>query len=102
MIMKWDDLMELLQNMHTTFDRFQTYMKETIHKFKESCINRGMSPIIQNEYTNNIHAWYEFEDDFDDWYMNNLSIYLWDDNYFHLLFDDFSPPYIDNIIDGSQ
>jgi hypothetical protein len=30
------------------------------------------------------------------------SCHLWDDNYFHLLFDDSTPPYVENIMEGNQ
>jgi hypothetical protein len=45
---------------------------------------------LMNEYNQERYAWYDFEDDFDDWYMD--SCHFWDDNHFHILFDDSTPP----------
>jgi len=28
--------------------------------------------------------------------------HLWDDNYFHLLYDDSTPPYVENVVEGNQ
>jgi hypothetical protein len=50
---------------------------------------------IKNSYTQELYAWYDFEVDCDDWYMNNC--HLWDDNHFHILFDDSTPPSVENI-----
>jgi hypothetical protein len=50
---------------------------------------------IMNEYHQEVYAWYDFEDDCDDWYRD--SCHLWDDNHFHLLFDDSNPPSVENI-----
>ena len=35
---------------------------------------------IRDEYNQEIYAWYDFEADCDDWYMD--SCYFWDDNHF--------------------
>jgi hypothetical protein len=50
---------------------------------------------LRDEYNQEIYAWYDFEDDCSDWYMN--SCHLWDDNHFHILFDDSTSPSIENI-----
>jgi hypothetical protein len=50
---------------------------------------------IRDEYNREIYAWYYFEADFDDWYMD--SCHLWDDNHFHILFDDSNPPSVERI-----
>ena len=50
---------------------------------------------IRDEYNQEIYAWYDFEVDCDDWYMD--SCHFWDDNHFHILFDDSTPPSIENI-----
>jgi hypothetical protein len=50
---------------------------------------------IMNEYHQEVYAWYDLEDDCDDWYMD--SCHFWDDNHFHLLFDDSTPPSVENI-----
>ena len=49
---------------------------------------------IMNEYHQEVYAWYDLEDDCDYWYMD--SCHLWDDNHFHLLFDDSTPPSVEN------
>jgi hypothetical protein len=50
---------------------------------------------LRDEYNQEIYAWYDFEADCDDWYMD--SCHFWDDNHFHILFDDFTPPSVENI-----
>jgi hypothetical protein len=50
---------------------------------------------IMNEYHQEVYAWYDLEDDYDDWYMD--SCHFWDDNHFHILFDDSTPSLVENI-----
>jgi hypothetical protein len=50
---------------------------------------------LRDEYNQEIYAWYDFEDDCDDWYMD--SCHFWDDNHFHILFDDSTPPFVEKI-----
>jgi hypothetical protein len=50
---------------------------------------------IRDEYNQEIYAWYDFEADCDDWYMD--SCHFWDDNHFHILFDDSNPPSVESI-----
>ena len=50
---------------------------------------------IRNEYNQEIYSWYDFEADCDDWYMD--SFHFWDDNHFHILFDDSNPPFVESI-----
>ena len=50
---------------------------------------------IRDEYNQEIYAWYDFEADCDDWYID--SFHFWDDNHFHILFDDSTPPFVENI-----
>jgi hypothetical protein len=50
---------------------------------------------IRDEYNREIYAWYDFETNFDDWYMD--SCHFWDDNHFHILFDDSNPLSVERI-----
>jgi len=50
---------------------------------------------IRDEYNQEIYALYDFEADCDDWYMD--SCHFWDDNHFHILFDDYTTPFVENI-----
>jgi hypothetical protein len=50
---------------------------------------------IRDAYTQEVYVWYDFEADCDDWYMD--SCHLWDDNHFHILFDESTPPSVENI-----
>ena len=50
---------------------------------------------LMNEYNQERYAWYDFEDNCDDWYMD--SCHFWDDNHFHILFDDSNPPSVESI-----
>ena len=69
------------------------------YKFKESCILCKIYPIIQREYISKIYAWYNLEAKCDVWYMDIF--HLWEHNYFYLLFDDSTPHYVENIMEGS-
>jgi hypothetical protein len=53
---------------------------------------RYLMTYIMNEYHQEVYAWYDLEGD---WYMD--SCHLWNDNHFHILFDDSTPPSIENI-----
>ena len=48
-----------------------------------------------DEYNQEIYVWYDLEADWDDWYMD--SYHFWDDNHFHILFDDSNPPFVERI-----
>jgi hypothetical protein len=50
---------------------------------------------IKDEYNQEVYVWYDFEADCDDWYMD--SYHFWDDNHFHILFDDSNPPSVEKI-----
>jgi hypothetical protein len=50
---------------------------------------------IGDEYNQEVYAWCDFEANCDDWYMD--SCHLWDDNHFHILFNDATPPFVENI-----
>ena len=50
---------------------------------------------IKDSYNQEFNIWYDFEVDCDDWYMD--SCHFWDDNRFHILFDDSNPPSIKSI-----
>jgi hypothetical protein len=50
---------------------------------------------IMNEYHQEVYAWYDLEDNCDDWYMD--SCHFWDDNHFHILFDDSNPLSVEKI-----
>jgi hypothetical protein len=50
---------------------------------------------LMHEYNQERYAWYDFEEDCDDWYMD--SCHFWDDNYFRILFDDSTPPSVETI-----
>jgi hypothetical protein len=50
---------------------------------------------IRDEYNQEIYVWYDLEVDCDDCYMD--SFHFWDENHFHILFDDSTPPSVENI-----
>jgi len=52
------------------------------------------------EYNQETYAWYYFGVDFDDWYID--SFHLWDDNHFHLLLDESTPPYVEHILESRK
>jgi hypothetical protein len=61
----------------------------------DSMQERFLMEDIKDEYNQEIYAWYDLEADCDDWYMD--SCHFWVDNHFHILFDDSTPPSVDNI-----
>jgi hypothetical protein len=50
---------------------------------------------INDECNQEIYSWYDFEVDCDDWYID--SCHFWDDNHFHILFDDSNPHSVESI-----
>jgi hypothetical protein len=50
---------------------------------------------ITLEYTQERYTLYDYEEDCENFYMDNCN--LWDDKYFHNLLDDSSPPIVENI-----
>jgi hypothetical protein len=94
------------QNLKELLEAFKSQLYDTLHdKFHELADDLNnrlrssldsiherflMEDIIKDEYNQEIYAWYDFEDDCDDWYMD--SCHFWDDNHFHILFDDSTPP----------
>jgi hypothetical protein len=61
----------------------------------DSMQERYLMVDIGDEYIQEVYVWYDFEVDWDDWYMD--SFHFWDDNHFHILFDDSTPPSVENI-----
>ena len=55
---------------------------------------------IVEEYNQQIYSWYYFKFDCDDWYMD--SCHFWDDNHFHLLFNDSTTPQVENFLESKQ
>ena len=71
-------------------DSFRS-IQDSLNNMHERFLMQG----LMHEYNQEIYAWYDFEADCDDWYMD--SCHFWDDNHFHILFDDSTPPSIENI-----
>jgi hypothetical protein len=71
-------------------------LNDSFRSIQDSLNNMQERFLIQdlmNEYNQERYAWYDFEDDCDDWYMD--SCHFWDDNHFHILFDDSTPPSVE-------
>jgi hypothetical protein len=95
---------QTLNKILQAIEAFKSQMHDTLHNFKEDIkddfcnIHESLASIqdksnfvnIMNEYHQEVYAWYDLEDDCDDWYMD--SCHFWDDNHFHILFDDSTPP----------
>jgi hypothetical protein len=71
-------------------DSFRS-IQDSLNNMQERFLMQG----LMNEYNQERYAWYDFEDDCDDWYMD--SCHFWDDNHFHILFDDSTPPSVEKI-----
>ena len=52
-----------------------------------------LSYSIKDEYKREIYAWQYFEEGCEEWYMDDAN--FWDDNYFQLIFDESTPPYVE-------
>jgi hypothetical protein len=77
-----------MEAIKTTFQEFQVTRPNILERYIMEAI------YIIGEYTQEIYAWYDYEDKFDDWYMD--SCHFWDDNHFHILYDS-TTPYVENI-----
>jgi hypothetical protein len=71
-------------------DSFRS-IQDSLNDMQERFLMEG----LKAEYNKEIYAWYDFEVDCDDSYMD--SCHFWDDNHFHILFDDSTPPSVENI-----
>ena len=97
------------QLFHTLDDRLDAFvhgltdsltygLNDSFHSIQDSLNNmkeRFLMEGLRDEYNQEIYAWYDFEADCDDWYMD--SCHFWDDNHFHILFDDSNPPSVESI-----
>jgi hypothetical protein len=91
-------ILHIIFQMHDTLHNFKEDIKDdfcSIHESLASIHEKYTLVNIMNEYHQEVYVWYVLEDDCDDWYMD--SFHFWDDNHFHLLFDDSTPPSIEHI-----
>jgi hypothetical protein len=83
---------------HGLTDRLTDGLNDSFRNIQDSLNNmqeRFLMESLRDEYNQEIYAWYDFEADCDDWYMD--SCHFWDDNHFHILFDDSNPPSVESI-----
>jgi hypothetical protein len=84
----------LYDTLHDRFHDLADGLKDSFCSIQYSLDNmqeRFLMVDIMDKYNQEIYIWYDFDADCDDWYMD--SCHLWDDNHFHILFDDSTPPY---------
>jgi hypothetical protein len=89
--------------MHDTFHSFQEGLRDgfrSIDDSLESIQDKYNLVKIMDEYDQEVYAWYALEDDRDDWYMD--SFHFWDENHFHLLFDESTPPQVENVLESKH
>jgi hypothetical protein len=96
---------QLLMGILQKIEALEHHLHEGKQAIRDSCHNmqrildsmqeRYLMADIRDEYNQEVYAWYDFEADCDDWYMDNC--HFWDDNHFHILFDDSTPPSVENI-----
>jgi hypothetical protein len=93
---------QLYSTLNDTLDEFidglTDDLNDSFRSIQDSLDNmqeRFLMVEIGDEYNQKMYAWYDFEADCDDWYMD--SCHLWDDNSFHILFDESTPPSVENI-----
>jgi hypothetical protein len=81
-----------------TLNELTRILKDSFYSIQDS-FNRMQERFIMAEISDKsnqeIYAWYDFEADCDDWYMYSCN--FWDDNHFHILFDDSNPPSVANM-----
>ena len=80
-------LHDLTNNLNDSFRSIQ----DSLNNMKERFLMEG----LMNAYNHEIYAWYDFEADCDDWYMDSCRFL--DDNHFHILFDDSTPLSVEKI-----
>jgi hypothetical protein len=85
----------LCGTLHNRLHDLADGLKDSFRSSLDSMYERFLMVDIRDEYNHEIYAWYDFEADCDDWYM--YSCHLWDDNHFHILFDDSNPPSVESI-----
>jgi hypothetical protein len=87
--------------VHGLTDSLTDNLNDSFRSIQDSLNNmqkRFLMEGLRDEYNQEIYAWYDFEDDCDDWYMD--SCHFWDDNHFHILFDDSTTLF--HYVDGSS
>ena len=73
-------------------------LNDSFHIIQDSLDNmqeRFLIADLRDEYNQEVYAWYDFEADCNDWYMD--SCHFWDENHFYILFVDSTPPFVKNI-----
>jgi hypothetical protein len=55
---------------------------------------------IRDKYNQEASTWHDFEAYCDDWHM--YSCHFWDENHFHLLFDESTPPHAVHIMESKR
>jgi hypothetical protein len=89
---------QLYDKLDAFVDGFTHGLNDSFRSIQDSLDNmqeRFLMVDIKDEYNQEIYSWYDLEADCDDWYMD--SCHFWDDNHFHILFDDSTPPSVENI-----
>ena len=87
----YDTLDVRLHDLATGLNDSFRSIQDSLDNMKERFIMAN----IKDEYNQEIYAWYDFEANCDDWYMD--SCHFWDDNHFYILFDDSNPPSVESI-----
>jgi hypothetical protein len=81
-----------------TLDDFAYGLNDSFRSIQDSLDNMQeifLMAGIRDEYNKEIYVLYDFEADYDDWYMD--SFHFKDDNHFHILFDDSNAPSVESI-----
>jgi hypothetical protein len=89
--------------MHDTLHNFQEGFRDgfcSIHKSLASMQEKCSLVNIMDEYHQEVYAWYALEVNCDYWYMD--SCHFWDDNHFYILFDDSTPPKVENLLESKH
>lgn len=83
MVHAWEQFKQ--QKMESTFNKISAQFKKLVAHLEEISIRHTISPIL-GAYTDDRDAWYNLEDDCEDWYMDGCNFL--DDNYFRILSDE--------------
>ena len=89
---------QLYDTLDVKLDGLTNYLNDSFRSIQDSLDSmkeKFLMADIRDTCNQEIYAWYDLEDDCDDLYMD--SCHLWDDNHFHILFDDSTPPFVEHI-----
>jgi hypothetical protein len=93
-----DILSRLLMELQQKIEALETRMQKCVQTSVQNLQALAIMQDNKDQYNQGTFAWYDFEVNCDDWYMD--SCHFGDENHFHILFDDSTPPHVDHILES--